>query len=157
MALSGIISTQKLIISNKINNSITQYFKHRRGLRQGDLLSTLLFIIVTDSLQWFIKNIQLLCHHPVLMSPQVMQYADDTILILEAHAQTLGIVSTVLDNYALMSGLKINSTKSSFVPISMPQCFVQRIEHILHCTTTSLPLLYLGLLLSAKKLPKVAY
>jgi hypothetical protein len=86
-----------------------------------------------------------------------MQYADDTILILEAHARTLGIISTVLDNYALILDLKINMTKSFFVPISMPQCFVQRIEYILHCTTTSLPLLYLGLPLSAKKLPKVAY
>jgi hypothetical protein len=75
-----------------------------------------------------------------------MQYTDDTILILEAHARTLGIISTVLDNYALILDLKINRTKSFFVPISMPQC-----------TTTSLPLLYLGLPLSAKKLPKVAY
>jgi hypothetical protein len=91
------------------------------------------------------------------MPPQVVQYADDTILILEAHARTLGIISTVLDNYALMSGLKINKTKSFFVPILMPQFFVQRIEHILHCTTTSLSLLYLGLPLSRRKLPKITY
>jgi hypothetical protein len=64
--------------------------------------------------------------HWTVMPPQVVQYADDTILILEAHARTLGIISTVLDNYALMSGLKINKTKSFFVPISMPQFLVLR-------------------------------
>jgi retron-type reverse transcriptase len=38
----------------KINDDIGSYFQNRKGLRQGDLLSPLLFNIVADMLQTLI-------------------------------------------------------------------------------------------------------
>jgi hypothetical protein len=49
----------------KINGTKGQTFYHRKGLRQGDPISPLLFILVTDSLQAMISNL----HHELIELP----------------------------------------------------------------------------------------
>lgn len=46
------------------------------------------------------------------------------ILITEAHPKNLRIIRFILDIYAKMSGLHVNLTKSTFIPIAV------REEHI---------------------------
>jgi Reverse transcriptase (RNA-dependent DNA polymerase) len=86
-----------------------------------------------------------------------MQYADDMIIIIKTHARTLRLISSVLDNYAAISGLKVNRQKSSFVPIVITQNLLQVVEGILRCKVATLPIHYLGLPLSGRKLPKITY
>ena len=58
----------------------------------------------------------------------------------------------VLRVYEELTGLKINRGKSVFVPIAIPQHLTQVIQNILSSPQEKLPIKYLGLPLSIKKL-----
>jgi hypothetical protein len=79
------------------------------------------------------------------------------VIIIKTHARTLRLISSVLDNYATISSLKVNRQKSSFVPVVITQNLLQIVEGILRCNATSLSIHYLGLPLSGRKLPKTTY
>lgn len=91
-----------------LNGERTEFVVHRRGLRQGDPISPMLFIIATNALQVVLNAANTLI--PTSLSPRIdqpiiaLQYADDTALIANAHQHTL-----------------INYAKSSFVLINLDQ------------------------------------
>ncbi|KAJ1696613.1 hypothetical protein LUZ63_005125 [Rhynchospora breviuscula] len=64
--------------SVKVNGEFTNFFFHKRGLRQGDPLSPHLFIIVAEALQSFITNAVPLTSGPIIIPPRALQYANDT-------------------------------------------------------------------------------
>lgn len=104
----------------RVNRNLTSYFRHARGLRQGDPLSPMLFVIVADSLNWLIKNSLSAMHPPIHITPQPIQYADNTVIIAEAHPTTSNVIALILSNYEQTTGLRINRSKSSFVPVAIP-------------------------------------
>jgi hypothetical protein len=127
-------------------------FKIERGVRQGDPLSPYLYILVADVLQQMIRKAYangLLLHPLENGAPlPVLQYADDTLLILHGTMEQAIIVKTLLDTFARFSGLKINFQKSTFVPLHMTQEDTQAIAETLGCPISNLPCTYLGLPLS---------
>ena len=62
-----------------------------------------------------------------------------------------------LQVYAELTGLKINRSKSAFVPVSVPPHLTQVIQNILQSPEEKLPIKYLGLPLSIKKPNKLAF
>jgi Reverse transcriptase (RNA-dependent DNA polymerase) len=85
------------------NGSLTLYFHYKRGLRQGDPLSSFLFDLVTDTLcQILIRGrdkafIQRLA--PALADGHKIinfYYADDTIFFLKAYANCVEAIMWVL-------------------------------------------------------------
>ena len=76
-------------VAIKVNDDVGHYFQTRKGVRQGDPLSPILFNIVVDMLAILIarakENQQFsgVVPHLVDDGPSVLQYADDTILFLE--------------------------------------------------------------------------
>jgi exonuclease III len=133
----------------------------KRGLRQGDPLSPLLFIVVVDVLQQAIKRTALdgLLRHPVLEDQPcpVLQYADDTLIVIQGEVQQAKILKEILDDFANATGLKINFAKSTFVPINLSLQEGEQIAEALNCKVASFPQTYLGLPLSDTKLPKEAF
>ena len=73
----------------KINGDVGHYFQTKRGLRQGDPMSPVLFNIVADMLAILIKRAkddgQIRGVIPLLVDDglSILQYADDTILFLD--------------------------------------------------------------------------
>jgi hypothetical protein len=73
----------------KVNDDVGRYFQTKKGLRQGDPLSPLLFNLVTDMLTLLISRakedgqITGLAPHLVEEDLSILQYADDTILFMD--------------------------------------------------------------------------
>jgi hypothetical protein len=88
----------------------------KRGLRQGDPLSPYLFLLVVDVLQQLIRQDPVLCHPLVDGDPcPILQYTDDTLIIMRAGETATAHLKLLLDQFAEATGLTINFHKSTLV------------------------------------------
>lgn len=87
------------------------------GLRQGDALSPYLFILVTDVLQQLIKADAGIKNLLTDGAAPVLQYADDTIILLRAKPESVRRLKQALDSFAASTGLVINFAKSTSTPM----------------------------------------
>jgi hypothetical protein len=140
-----------------VNGSPTGFFYSSRGLRQGDPLSPLLFLLIMEVLsrmlrrsveRGFIKGFQVGrdLHSSVCVSH--LLYADDTILFCDANPEQLLYIRMVLTCFEAVTGLKVNMSKSEMVPIGEVHNMSAMAE-LLYCRIGSLPLQYLGMPLGA--------
>jgi retron-type reverse transcriptase len=73
----------------KVNDQVGKNFQTKKGVRQGDSLSPILFNIVVDMLAILIKRaksegkIESVIPHLVNDGLSILQYADDTILFMK--------------------------------------------------------------------------
>jgi hypothetical protein len=74
-----------------------------------------------------------------------MQYADDTLIILEASATQLFFLKGILQSFSDSIGLKINFSKSMMVPINVSNEKLDHLARTFGCATGSFPFTYLGL------------
>lgn len=99
--------------------------KCKRGVRQGDPLSALLFVLVTDLLQSMINRASTdgLLIHPLENSfggdYLIVQYADDTLVVMPTDKDQLLCLQSLLQTFARSTGLKLNFSKSSLIPINV--------------------------------------
>ena len=76
-------------IAINVNDDVGHFFKTRKGIRQGDPLSPLLFNIVADMLAILINRAKVdgqisgVVPHLIDGGLSVLQYADDTILFMD--------------------------------------------------------------------------
>ena len=82
----------------------------------------------------------------------VLQYADDTLLLLQGDVQQAQVIKRVLHVFSGFTGLRINFSKSTFVPICMDQATCQEVAPIFQCPVSSFQCIYLGLPLSTLKI-----
>lgn len=75
----------------------------------------------------------------------VIQYADDTFIIMPACPLQAAQMKKILTDYADSIGFRINFQKSTIVPINTAQDLTQRIASIFGCSTMTMPFTYLGL------------
>jgi hypothetical protein len=100
-------------------------FYCRRGVRQGDPLSPLIFVLAADFLQSILNKAmdQNLLSKPIPCPScpdfPVIQYADDTLLVMKADANQLLCLKAILHSFASSTGLKVNYQKSNLMPINM--------------------------------------
>jgi hypothetical protein len=107
-------------VAIRVNNEIGPYFPTFAGARQGDPLSPLLFDVVGDELALLMKKgqeerlVKGLVPHLIDGGISILQYADDTILLLEDDLENARNVKYILCLFEQISGLKINFYKSEF-------------------------------------------
>ena len=145
----------KLILSSGSSSIILNgvpggQFKCKRGVRQGDPLSPLLFVLAAELLQYVVTD----AFHQGLFTlpiPQptndfpIIQYADDTILLLEADVNQLLHLKGILQNFATSTGLVVNYAKSSMIPINVHPDKLAVLASTFGCAIGSMPFTYLGL------------
>ena len=99
-----------------LNGIPGKQFKCRRGVRQGDPLSPLLFVLAADVLQSVINNLmqQGLLNLPFPSHDSdfpMVQYADDIILVMPAEVQQVLVLKQALQRFSETTGLDINYNK----------------------------------------------
>jgi hypothetical protein len=131
-----------------LNGVPGRQFFCKRGVRQGDPLSPLIFVLAADLLQSAINKA---FHDGTLRAPfspdygmdfLVIQYADDSLVIMQADQDQVLVMKHILETYAQSTGLKINFHKSSMVPINLARERAQTFADLLGCKIASLPFTY---------------
>jgi hypothetical protein len=140
-----------------LNGVPGKQFHCKRGVRQGDPLSPLLFVLAADLFQSIINKatecgilkLPLLntCGHDF----PIIQYADDTILVMEACPKQLFFLKAMLNSFAESTDLHVNYHKSNIYPINVSDQKMEILANMFHCNIGSMPFTYLGLPLGIKK------
>jgi hypothetical protein len=145
-----------------LNGVPGNHFRCHRGVRQGDPLSPLLFVLAADLLQCIINKAyhQGLFELPIpsyeLDQFPIIQYADDTLLVLRASQRELFMLKGLLESFAQSTGLRVNYKKSGLVPLNLSTERAQLLAGVFGCRLESLPFTYLGLPLGTTK-PRVEH
>lgn len=121
--MEKIFSTASTVVL--LNGVPGKFFRCKRGVRQGDPLSPLLFALGADLLQALINK----AHHKGVLNMSIptygdgsfpiIQFVDNTLIFLEASAPQLFALKAMLNSFALSLGLKVNYSKSCMIPLNL--------------------------------------
>jgi hypothetical protein len=145
-------------VAIKVNDDVGKYFQTKKGLRQGDPLSPVLFNIVADMLAVLIERaksegqIEGVIPHLVDGGLSILQYADDTILFMDHDIDKARNLKLILSAFELFSGLKINFHKSELFCFGEAQDHVTEYSELFGCGQGQFPIRYLGIPIHYRRL-----
>lgn len=134
----------------RINGEHTGNFHSFQGVRQGDPLSTLLFVIAQ---QIFFSNLKRAIHRHAITPYSIgrhdhpishLFYADDVLIFTNGSACSLNNFMSLIHAYELSSGQKVNRQKSNFYLGSRAERRGGAIAQITRLEWRDFPLMYLG-------------
>ncbi|CAA7043657.1 unnamed protein product [Microthlaspi erraticum] len=139
------------------NGMVQGYFKGKRGLRQGDPLSPYLFVIAMNCLSLMLNKAaedeKFTYHHGCTGSKLThLCFDDDLLIFVEGTLESVQNVLQVLHEFELRSGLAVSVQKPSFIASGVSQEVCDLIKFTTGMPQGSLPVRYLGVPLSSKKL-----
>ena len=138
------------MLSINVNGKLNGFFKCKRGVRQGDPLSPLLFCIAEDVLS---RNISKLVDLGKLehikgtrhiQIPSHALYADDIMIFCKGKISSVNALMDLFKTYVLASGQIINPSKSTVYYGSISVSRINRITNLIGFNKGSLPFFYLG-------------
>jgi hypothetical protein len=123
------------------------------GLRQGDPLSPLLFVVVMEALsrmliaamdQGNLIGSSVRSKDSDALVVNYLLLADDTLIFCGVQEEQIRHLRCIFLRFEVASGLRINLGKSGIVPIGEIED-VEGLAQLLGCRVASLPMTYLGL------------
>lgn len=142
-----------------LNGIPLKHIAHGRGLRQGDPLSPLLFILAIDPLH---RLFEVATERGLLSKLngrsarlRVSMYADDAAIFLKPTPQDVNNMKELLIKFGETTGLSTNIQKTSVTPIRCRNIDLDDILGNLPVKRQHFPLKYLGLPLTVRRLRKV--
>ena len=136
-----------------VNGSPVGFFGSSRGLRRGDPLSPLLFLLIMEVLSRMLKKTEdcgLLRGFQVGSANSIgvrishLLFADDAILFCDDSRDQVLSIRLALSCFQAFTGLKVNVEKSEIVPVGEVGN-IDALANILRCRVGSLPMKYLGM------------
>lgn len=110
------------VFYNDISSAVVQsgflsdFFPIQRGCRQGDPLSPYIFLFCAEILSLMLKQDKDIKGIKIGDTEYtVSQFADDTTIMLDGSEQSFESTMSILNKFASMSGLKINTSKTRAV------------------------------------------
>jgi hypothetical protein len=109
-----------------INGSPEGFFGSTRGIRQGDPLSPLLFVLITEALsrmmtrageEGLVSGFQVGSLDNSLLKISHLLFADDTLIFSDANPNHIFNIRLLFTWFEAVSGLKINLCKSEMVSV----------------------------------------
>ncbi|WVZ49884.1 hypothetical protein U9M48_001207 [Paspalum notatum var. saurae] len=137
-------------VAVNVNGQNGLYFQTRKGLRQGDPLSPILFNIVADMLAIIINRaksegkVNGVIPHLVEDGLSILQYADDTVIFLGHDLEKARNMKVLLCLFEKLSGLKINFHKSKIFCFGQAEECENDYSELFGCRLGSFPFRYLG-------------
>jgi hypothetical protein len=103
--------TQGGNVNIKVNDQLGSYFQTKKGLRQGDPMSPMLFNIVVDMLVILIARakegqIEGFIPHLIQDGLSILQYTDDTVIFMSHDVEKVVNMKLLLSTFEQLSGLK---------------------------------------------------
>jgi len=106
-------------VSVLVNGSPTYEFIPEKGLRQGDLMTSFLFLIAMEGLSSAMREDEKrglleglkICSKQVPISMLQFQFVDDTIFMCNDNVQNIVTIKSTFRCFQLASGLKVNLHK----------------------------------------------
>nr|GEX72061.1 RNA-directed DNA polymerase, eukaryota [Tanacetum cinerariifolium] len=135
-----------------VNGSPTMEFQFYKGLKQGDLLSPFLFILVMESLNLSLHNVVSAGLFKRVNLDNLLQlshlfYACVVVFVGQWCDSNLFTIIRVLDYFFRASGLCINLHKSKLIGIAVDQSMVEAAASNIGCMALNLPFSYLGIII----------
>ena len=136
-----------------VNGSPVGFFGSSRGLRQGDPLSPLLFLLIMEVLSRMLKKTEdcgLLRGFQVGSANSIgvrishLLFANDAILFCDDSRDQVLSIRLALSCFQAFTRLKVNVRKSEIVPVGEVGN-IDALANILRCRVGSLPMKYLGM------------
>jgi len=69
----------------------------------------------------------------------ILQYVDDTLMIMEACPQQITALKNILQEFSISIGLKVNYAKSMVVPINVEENRTSLLARLFGCTVGTRP------------------
>ena len=133
-------------IEVNVNDEVGPFFQTRKGLRQDDRLSPILFIIVADMLTLFINRAKAdnqlggVVPHLIEGGLSILQFANDTILFLEHNLKYAHNLGTIICAFEQLLGLKINFHKSEIYCFGEAKNMKNEYMELFGCNTGTFPI-----------------
>ena len=135
-----------------VNESPTNEFSLRRGLRQGDPLSPFLFLLAAEGFHVLMESLSannLFTGYRVGSGITTvvshLQFADDTLILGGKSWANIRAMRAILLLFEALSGLKVNFSKSFLVGVNVAPSWLAEAAMVLNCKVGSIPFVYLGL------------
>jgi hypothetical protein len=120
-----------------INGNHTTIMKANRGLRQGDPISSLLFVIMMEYLNWCFQRMQknhnfnfhAKCEKLNLTN---LCFADDLLLFSRGDKESVAIMMETFEKFSKTTGLKVNPAKCCIFFSGVDQNIRDGIKGITH-------------------------
>jgi hypothetical protein len=122
-----------------INGEVGPYFRNKRGVRQGDPISPLLFNFVADAFAAILDRAKVAGHiqgvvpHLIPGGVSHLQYTNDTMILIQNSQKGLINLKFLLLCFKLLSDMKINFHKSKVIVMGVEDAEQARVARLLNC------------------------